>query len=82
MKARIIRIGNSRGIRIPKSLLDQSHLTDEVRLEARENEIVIRSARAPRQDWEAAFLAMADRVDNNLLDEPRPTSFDDTEWEW
>jgi len=82
MKARIIRIGNSRGIRIPKSLLEQSHLTDEVRLEARENEIVIHAARLPRQGWEEAFRAMAERGDDRLLDEPRPTSFDETEWEW
>ena len=80
MKARIIQIGNSLGIRIPKSLLEQSHLTDEVRIEARENEIVIRPARSPRQGWDEAFRAMAQRRDDVLLDEPRPTSFDQTEW--
>jgi antitoxin MazE len=82
MKARIIRIGNSQGVRIPKSLLEQSHLTDEVRIEARENEIVIRPARLPRQGWEEAFRVMAERRDDRLLDEPRLTSFDETEWEW
>jgi antitoxin MazE len=35
MKARIIRIGNSRGVRIPESLLEQSHLAGDVRIEAR-----------------------------------------------
>jgi antitoxin MazE len=82
MKARIIRIGNSRGIRIPKSLLEQSRLTDEVSLEARENEIVIRPARRPREGWADAFRAMAGRGDDHLLDESRSTSFDETEWEW
>jgi antitoxin MazE len=82
MKARIIQIGNSRGIRIPKSLLEQSHLTGEVRLEARENEIVISPSRLPRQGWADAFRVMAERGDDHLLDEPRPTSFDETEWEW
>jgi len=82
MKARIIRIGNSRGVRIPKSLLEQSHLTDEVRIEARENEIVISPARLPRQGWDEAFRAMAERRDDRLLDKPRSTSFDETEWQW
>jgi antitoxin MazE len=82
MKARIIQIGNSRGIRIPKSLLEQSHLTGDVRLEARENEIVIRPAHLPRQGWAEIFRAMAERGDDRLLDEPCPTSFDEAEWEW
>jgi antitoxin MazE len=82
MKARIIRIGNSRGVRIPKSLLEQSHLTDEVRIEARENEIVISPVRLPRQGWDEAFRAMAERHDDRLLDKPRSTSFDEREWQW
>jgi antitoxin MazE len=80
MKARIIRIGNSRGVRIPKSLLEQSHLTDDVRIEARENGIVIRPA--ARQGWEEALRAMAERRDDRLIDESPPISFDATEWEW
>jgi antitoxin MazE len=59
MKARIIRIGNSRGVRIPKALLEQTRLTDDVQIEAQAGEIVIRSARAPRADWEAQFSRMA-----------------------
>jgi len=82
MKARIIQIGNSRGVRIPKSLLDEAHLPEDVSIEARENEIVIRPVRHPREGWETAFRAMAERGDDRLLDEPRPTAFDKTEWEW
>ncbi|MEA2415839.1 MAG: antitoxin MazE [Thermoanaerobaculia bacterium] len=79
MKARIIRIGNSRGVRIPESLLEQSHLAGAVRIEARKNEIVIRPA--PRQGWEEAFRAMAERRDDRLIEGSLPTSFDETEWE-
>jgi antitoxin MazE len=79
MKARIIRIGNSRGVRIPKSLLEESHLADEVRIEPRKNDIVIQPA--PRQGWEEAFRAMAERREDLLIDDPLPTSFDETEWE-
>jgi antitoxin MazE len=82
MKARLIQIGNSRGIRIPKALLEQTHLTEDVHIEAQAGEIVIRSARLPRGDWEEAFLGMAQRGDDQLLDEARRTAFDETEWEW
>jgi len=82
MKARIIQIGNSRGVRIPKALLEQANLTDNVQIEAQAGEIVIRSARAPRADWEAQFSRMAQRGDDRLLDRPTTTSFDETEWEW
>jgi antitoxin MazE len=80
MKSRIIQIGNSRGVRVPKSLLEQSHWTDDVRIAARENEIVIRPA--ARQGWEEAFRVMAEERDDDLFDESPPSSFDETEWEW
>lgn len=82
MKARIIQIGNSRGVRIPKTLLEQAHLTEEVQIEARADEIVIRSLRQPREGWEEAFRNMAARGDDRLLDEARATSFDEDQWEW
>lgn len=82
MKARIIQIGNSRGVRIPKTLLEQAHLTEEVQIEARADEIVIRSLRQPREGWEEAFRNMAARGDDLLLDEARATSFDEDQWEW
>jgi len=78
MKARIIRIGNSRGVRIPKTLLEQAHLTGEVQIEARADEIIIRSRR-PREGWEEAFRDMAARSDDRLLDKARATSFDESE---
>lgn len=84
MKARIIRIGNSQGVRIPKPLLDQSGLGEEVEIEAGDRQIIIRSADHPRRGWEEAFRAMAERGDDVLLD-PEPvtlSSWDDAEWEW
>ena len=50
MKARIVRIGNSKGIGIPKLLIEQTGLTDEVTIEAEGNRLVIRAAREPRAD--------------------------------
>jgi antitoxin MazE len=47
-KARIVRIGNSRGIRVPKVLLDQAQLPDEVELHAEPGRLVVQGARRPR----------------------------------
>jgi antitoxin MazE len=83
MKARIIQIGNSKGVRLPKALLEQAHLTEEVQIEAQPNQIVIRSAHVPREGWEHAFKLMVERGDDAIAEELSPlTAFDDTEWEW
>jgi antitoxin MazE len=82
MKAKIIRIGNSQGIRIPKPLLEQTGLTEDVELEVRADEIVIRSARAVRAGWGAAFQSMAEAGDDELLEELTETGWDREEWEW
>jgi antitoxin MazE len=73
MKTRIIKIGNSQGIRIPKVLLEQSGLSTEVELEVQDAQIVIRSAQRPCQGWEEAFRAMTKHQDDRLLD-PLPLS--------
>lgn len=82
MKTRIVRIGNSQGIRIPKPLLQQSGLGEEVELEVRAHEIVIRAASRVRSDWEDAFRAMAVRGDDSLLDSDVPSQWDEEEWSW
>ncbi len=68
MKTQVIKIGNSRGIRILKSLLEQSGLSKEVDIEVREDELIIRSISKPRKDWSEGFLAMAEQKDDILLD--------------
>ena len=84
VKARIVKIGNSQGIRIPKLLREQVGLGEDVSLEIQGNQIVIRPARSPRQGWEEQFKAMAKRGDDRLLDAElvSPTSWDANEWEW
>ena len=84
MKASIVRIGNSQGIRIPKVVLEQTHLSGEVELEVRDRQIVIRSAKKPRQGWAQSFRAMAERGDDKLLDAEAvaQTSWDKEEWQW
>jgi antitoxin MazE len=84
MRTRVVRIGNSRGVRIPKALLEESGLPDEVELRVDGDSIVIRPANRPRAGWAAAFRDMARRGDDVLLDDSRPDSsaWDHTEWEW
>jgi antitoxin MazE len=84
MKASIVRIGNSQGIRIPKVVLEQTHLSGEVELEVGDRQILIRSAAKPRQDWPQKFRAMAARGDDKLLDAEAigQTSWDKEEWQW
>jgi antitoxin MazE len=82
MKSRIVRIGNSRGIRIPKPLIDQTGLEDDVEIVVRGNTLVIIPAKPPRAGWAEAFRAMAAKGDDHLVDEPRPTRWDEDEWQW
>lgn len=84
MRAQIVQIGNSQGIRLPKALLEQTGLSGEVELKARDNEIVIRPLRKPREGWDEAFRAMAQNGDDQLLDAEAIslTQWDESEWEW
>ena len=85
MKAKIVKIGNSQGIRIPKVILEQSGLQDEVELEVKNNQLIIRPKRSIRQGWEVAFSLMAEMRDDQLLDEDSISSqsnWDNEEWEW
>lgn len=84
MKTRIIRVGNSQGIRIPKLMLEQTGLHGEVEISVRNHALVITPAKKPRAGWEAAFQAMAQRGDDVLLDADAliSTTWDKEEWEW
>ena len=81
-KARIIRIGNSQGIRLPRTLLEQADLGEEVELQAQPGRLIVRAARRPRAGWARAAQIMRERNDDQLLDEPTPTRFDEEDWTW
>jgi antitoxin MazE len=84
MRARIVKIGNSQGIRIPKPLLEQTGIMDDVELEVEQNQIIIRPVQNPRAGWDDAFKAMADRGDDTIMDEAENIlhSWDEDEWQW
>lgn len=82
MKARLVRIGNSRGVRIPKPLIEQAGLTEDVNLVVREGEIVITRIASPREGWATAAEDLAARGEDQLIGAPVSTRFDLEEWEW
>jgi antitoxin MazE len=81
-KARIIRIGNSRGLRLPKALIELAELSDEVELRAEPGRLIVQAVREPRVGWADAAKRMRAAGDDVLLDETTPTRFDDEEWKW
>lgn len=84
MRANIVRIGNSQGIRIPKVLIEQCGLGSEVELEVEDNKLVIHSASSPRQGWDEKFQSMAVAGDDALLDGELAgqSTWDEAEWQW
>jgi antitoxin MazE len=82
MKTKLVRIGNSRGVRIPKPLLEQTGLEEEVELRVVESGIIISAIAAPRGGWAEAAEQLHGRGGDELLDETLPTDFDETEWVW
>jgi antitoxin MazE len=84
LQTRIVRIGNSQGIRIPKLLLQQAGIQDRVEIEVHAGEISIRPAADPRAGWDEQFAAMVAVGDDRLLDGDQlgATTWDQEEWEW
>jgi len=82
MKARLVRIGNSRGVRLPEAIIAQAGLTEEVELGVRDGAIIIARATSARSGWADAARQMRHRDEDRLLALSVPTRFDEKEWEW
>jgi antitoxin MazE len=84
MRAHVVKIGNSRGIRIPKPLLDQTGIVNYVELEVEKDRIIIRPVMNPRIGWEKSFKAMAANRDDEMgvEDGHLSHSWDEEEWQW
>jgi antitoxin MazE len=82
IKTRIVKIGNSQGIRIPKLLLEQSGMNADVEIEVQGDQLIIRTAQRIRSGWDQAFALMAKENDDALLDENATTDWDQVEWDW
>lgn len=78
MQLSVIQIGNSRGIRIPKAILDKYQIKDSVAVELRDDALILRPVRKPREGWEESFRQMHENGDDKLL---IPDVFEDETWE-
>lgn len=82
MLVSVVPIGNSKGIRIPKAILDQCDIRDQIDLEVRDGRIVLEPVRgAPRKDWADAFRRMAQNQDDELLI-PDELEIESDDWDW
>jgi antitoxin MazE len=83
MKATLIQIGKSRGVRIPKPFIQQCGLSEQVEIDVRDRVILIHSPRHPRAGWGKAFAQVARLGDDKLLDSQNTaTQWDNEEWQW
>jgi len=83
MTVKLKKIGNSKGLIIPKKLIEMCGLDDEVFMTVEDGHIIISSAEAPRAGWEKQFeKANAGKsIDNEVIDHIS-NDFDETEWTW
>ena len=81
MKTRLVRIGNSRGIRLPKPLIEQAGLSEEVDLQVRDGAIVIAPSQGVRTGWADAAAKLIEREEGGLRD-TAPTRFEAEDWKW
>jgi antitoxin MazE len=83
MRVEIISIGNSRGLRIPKAILEQCGIKKAVDLRVEDHTLLITSYEEAREGWDKAFQRMAKNEDDGLLDADSPLhSWDEEEWQW
>lgn len=67
MEASIIKIGNSKGLRLSKTILEKYNIKDKVELILEKGQIVLRPVSKPRSGWEDEFKKMAENNDDQLL---------------
>ena len=67
MKTTVIKVGNSRGIILSKTVLEHYQITDEIEMLMQEDQIVLRPIKKTRVGWDKAFKEMAEQGDDSLL---------------
>jgi len=83
MRARVIKIGNSQGLRIPKPILEQTRIMDDVEIEVEKNQIIIMPVKNARERWDTTFKKMYQAGDDTLLiNETISNPWDEEEWQW
>ena len=81
MKTHLVPIGNSKGVRIPQSLLKTCGLEGDIEMTICKDGLLLKPIVPLREGWEVKFKEMADKGDDGLLLE-ETSNWDETEWEW
>ena len=84
MKTQLIKIGNSKGVRLPKTILKQCNLDGDLEIEVKDNKIIIHAENNPRAGWNELFKkANSDKFDSMIDgDGNNLSSWDENEWQW
>jgi len=84
MRARVIKIGNSQGLRIPKPILEQTGILDDVEISVEKDRIIIQPVKKIRSGWDDAFKTMGEKGDDELIIDDQNLShpWDEEEWQW
>ena len=82
MILKVVKVGNSKGLRIPKSILEQYHIEEEVDLSSTKDGLLIKPVKSKaRAGWSKKFKEMASKRDDKLLIGDFRNSAD-LEWQW
>ncbi|NQU20001.1 MAG: AbrB/MazE/SpoVT family DNA-binding domain-containing protein [Candidatus Nealsonbacteria bacterium] len=68
MQAKLISIGNSLGVRLPKAVIEQAGLTDKLDIKVSGDAVIIRSTKRPRENWDSAAAACHRASEDQLRD--------------
>ena len=83
MKVDLIPIGNSKGVRIPRSIIKQCDFGNQIDMRVDQGSLVLTSAPNIRTDWDSAFSKMGTNMDDTLLiPDTLPNEWDEEEWDW
>jgi antitoxin MazE len=83
MVIQLIKIGNSKGIILPKTILTQMHISNEIVLETVDDAIIIKPSKANNRDnWEEAFKKLMPEKKQKTTSTIITNKFDEQEWEW
>jgi antitoxin MazE len=82
MKTNLIKIGNSRGVRIPKSIIIECEINDALEIVVKDKKIILEKSKSAREGWDKAFTDMAKNKDDKLIFDYKGNKWDKEEWEW
>jgi len=67
MEISIIKIGNSKGVKLPQEILERYNIKDKVQVILEKGQIILRPVNTPRKGWDKAFKQMHENGDDQLL---------------